>query len=81
MFHVLFVYFYVQPDMVLSQRQVFIIVSDWEPYLGSLGFTVCLWVIVPVYVFSPDRLFRFSLRSSRSLFCSVCIDSCFTFVH
>ena len=51
MFHGLFVYFYVQPDMVLSQRQVCVIVSDWEPYLGSLGFTVCLWVIVPVYVF------------------------------
>ena len=38
--------------MVLNQRQVFVIVSDWEPYLGSLGFTVCLWVIglVPVCV-------------------------------
>ena len=42
-------------DMVLNQRQVFVIVADWEPYLGCLGFTVCLWVIVPVYVFSPDR--------------------------
>ena len=43
-----FVYFYVRPDMVLNQRQVLVIVSDWEPYLGSLGFTVCLWVIVLV---------------------------------
>ena len=41
--------------MVLNQRQVLVIVSDWEPYLGSLGFTVCLWVIVPVSVFAPDR--------------------------
>ena len=31
-----FVYFYVWPDMVLNQRQVLVIVSDWEPYLGSL---------------------------------------------
>ena len=39
-----------RPSMVLNQRQVFVIVSDWEPYLGSLGFTVCLWVIVSVSV-------------------------------
>jgi hypothetical protein len=24
------------PDMVLNQWQVFVVVSDWEPYLGSL---------------------------------------------
>ena len=30
-----------QPSMVLNQRQVALVVSDWEPYLGSLGFTVC----------------------------------------
>ena len=30
------------PDMVLNQRQVLVIVSDWEPYLGSLfGVGVC----------------------------------------
>ena len=52
MLDVLFVYFYVWPDMVLNQRQVLVIVSYWEPYLGSLGFTVCWWVIVPVFV--PD---------------------------
>jgi hypothetical protein len=50
-----FVYLYVWPDMVLNQRQVLVIVSDWEPYLGSMGFTVCLWVIVHVSVFAPDR--------------------------
>ena len=39
------------PDMVLNQRQVLVIVSDWEPYLGSLfcvGF--CGWLF-PVFVF------------------------------
>ena len=43
--------------MVLNQRQVLVIVSDWDPYLGSLGFTVCWWVIVlvPVSVFAPGR--------------------------
>jgi hypothetical protein len=61
MLDVLFVYFYVWPDMVLNQRQVLIIVSDWEPYLGSLGFTVCLWLIVPVSVFCTRQgCFRFS---------------------
>ena len=33
------------PDMVLNQRQVLVLVSDWEPYLGSLfcvGF--CGWL-------------------------------------
>ena len=55
MLDVLFVSFYVWPDMVLNHRQVLVIVSDWEPYLGSLGFTVCLWVIVPVSVFVCTR--------------------------
>ena len=39
------------PRVVLNQRQVLIVVSDWEPY--SLGIS---WVIVPVSVFvAPDR--------------------------
>ena len=45
------------PEAVLNQSQVILVVSDWEPYLGSLGFTVyfvgdcsCLCVV------SPDRL-------------------------
>ena len=53
MLDVLFVYFYVCPDMVLNHRQVLVIVSDWEPYLGSLfcvGF--CGWWS-PVSVFVP----------------------------
>ena len=37
MLHVWLVCFYVfWPDMVLNQWQVFVVVSDWEPYLGSL---------------------------------------------
>jgi hypothetical protein len=44
------------PDMVLNQRQVLVIVSDWEPYLGSLfcvGFGGWLF---PVSVFyAPVR--------------------------
>ena len=35
-----------RPSMVLNQRQVSLVVSDWESYLCGLGFTVCLWVIV-----------------------------------
>ena len=48
--------------MVLNQRQVLVIVSDWEPYLGSLFGVGVLWVIVPVFVFvTPDRaVFGFS---------------------
>jgi hypothetical protein len=40
--------------MVLNQRQVLVIVSDWEPYLGSLfcvGF--CGWLF-PVFVFAAQ---------------------------
>ena len=48
MLDVLFVYFYVWPDMVLNQRQVLVIVSDWEPYLGSLFGVGFLWVFVLV---------------------------------
>ena len=39
--------------MVLNQRQVLVIVSDWEPYLGSLfGVGFCGW-LSPVSVFVP----------------------------
>ena len=38
-----------------SQRQLFIVVPDWEPYLGSLDFTVGLWVFVSVCVFGATR--------------------------
>ena len=40
--------FCVWPDMFLNQRQVLVIVSDWEPYLGGLFCHCGLWVIVYV---------------------------------
>jgi hypothetical protein len=40
-----FVCFCVWPDMVLNQRQVLVVVSGWEPYLGSLFCHCGLWVI------------------------------------
>ena len=51
-----FVYFFVWPDMVLNQWQVLVIVSDWEPYLGSLFCVgICGWLF-PVFVFyAPVR--------------------------
>ena len=68
-----FVYFYVWPDMVLNQRQVLVIVSDWEPYLGSLfcvGF--CGW-LSPVLVFSAPV--RTVSVFPRLLFCIMCMLS------
>jgi hypothetical protein len=39
--------------MVLNQRQVSVVVSDWEPYLGSLfSIVFCGW-LYPVLVVSP----------------------------
>ena len=43
----------VWPSMVLNQRQGSVVVSDWEPYLGSLfSIVFCRW-LYPVLVFSP----------------------------
>ena len=59
------------PSMVLNQRQVSLVVSDWESYLGSLGFTVGLSVFVSVSVFGPHGtvsvLFTFIVLSSLSV--------------
>ena len=52
-----FVYFYVWPDMVLNQRQVLVIVSDWEPYLGSL-FCVGIWGIARRFWLSAELFFE-----------------------
>ena len=44
--------------MVLNQRQVLVIVSDWEPYLGSLfcvGFCGWLFLVFCLCVYAPDR--------------------------
>ena len=38
------------PEAVLNQSQVILVVSDWEPYLGSLVSLCISWVIVPVSV-------------------------------
>ena len=38
--------------MVLNQRQVLVIVSDWEPYLGSLFCVGVCGRLFPVFVFS-----------------------------
>ena len=45
-------------SMVLNQRQLSIVVSDWEPYLGSLFSHYGLWVVV----------FRFSVCTIRDCF-------------
>jgi hypothetical protein len=33
------------PGMVLIQGQLSIVVSDWEPYLGTLFPHLCLWEV------------------------------------
>ena len=39
------IYFSVWPGMVLNQRQLSIVVPDWEPYLGSLfSIVFCGWL-------------------------------------
>ena len=49
-----------RPSMGLNQRQVSLVVSDWESYLGSLGFTVggCLF---PCECLGHTVLFRFCI--------------------
>jgi hypothetical protein len=62
-----YVGFCVWPSMVLNQRKVSLVVSDWESYLGSLFpplFGACLFS-VSVYVARQDR---FSFRSFTLLF-------------
>ena len=64
-----FVYFYVWPDMVLNQRQVLVIVSVWEPYLGSL-FGDCLLC---------QCLYHTGLVSGFHMYCFV-VCSCIVFL-
>ena len=56
-------YFCVWPGMVLNQRQLSIVVPDWEPYLGSLFFNLELWVIIFSFISVPDRTVSVSFRS------------------
>jgi hypothetical protein len=55
--------------MVLNQRQVLVIVSDWEPYLSSLlGVGVCGFVTPDRAVFGFARfLFLYIVHISSSL--------------
>ena len=73
MLDVLFVCFYVWPDMVLNQRQVLVIVSDWEPYLGSL-FCVwfCGWMFLSLCLLHQIGLFSV-LHISCFVYCSFII--------
>ena len=43
------------PGMVPNQRQLSIVVSDWESYLGSLFPTCVLWVVSFCLVSALDR--------------------------
>jgi hypothetical protein len=51
-----------RPGMVLNQRQVSLVVSDWESYLGSL-FPPLSWVFIfcSVFYFTVQDCFRFVL--------------------
>ena len=65
-----YVWFLFRPSMVLDQRQVSLVVSDWESYLGSLGFTVGLWGFVSVWVFVATRYcFIFFCRFHVIVYC------------
>jgi hypothetical protein len=66
MFRVLcFLFLCVWPGMVPNQRQLTIVVSDQEPYLGSLFSHFELWVIIFWFV-APVR----TVRLSFCCFCS-----------
>ena len=70
---VFYVVFCVWPGMVLNQRQVSLVVSDWESYLGSLFSTCVSWVFV--FRFSVCR--HTGLFNWCTLFCFVPVFCCF----
>ena len=51
--------FHISLCVVSNQRQLSIIVSDWESYLGSLLPTCVLWVVIFCLVSAPDRTVLF----------------------
>ena len=67
----LFLYFCVWPGMVPNQRQLFIVVSDWEPYLGSLFSHYDLWVVVFCVCGYHTELFCF-FHLFLLFFCILC---------
>ena len=54
--------FCVWPGMVLNQRQLSIVVPDWEPYLGSLFSPLSLWdsvfyiIAITIYMIKYDLM-------------------------
>ena len=57
-FYVIFSMFCISlfwPGMVLNQGQLSIIVSDWEPYLGSFSHSVFVGSYFLFCVSAPDR--------------------------
>ena len=61
-FLLVFIFLCVWPGMVRNQKQLSIVVPDWEPYLGSL-----------VSLLSCGNCFGFVISRCRLLFCSVFI--------
>ena len=74
MLDVQFVCFCVWPDMVLNQMQVLVVVSNWQPYLGSLFCHCGLWVIVYVRCLCQHSSHYSYTVVIRLLFCIVCIQ-------
>jgi hypothetical protein len=60
--------FCVWPGMVLNQRQLSIVVPDWEPYVGSLF--CCGWIFSVSYLYQTE-LFRFHFVLLLVLYFSV----------
>ena len=58
-----FLFLCVCPGMVLNQRQLSIVVPDWEPYLGSLFSHFELWVIIFRFSVCTIHCFGFHLFS------------------
>ena len=54
------------PGMVLNQGQLSIVVSEWEPYLGSFFHTMFLWLVHFCLVFCNFQdCFGYSPKQSR----------------
>ena len=65
-----FVFLCVWLGMVLNQGQLSIVVSDWEPYLGSLFLPVFCGSLCSVFVSAQDRTVSFALFVGFVIQCS-----------